>query len=161
MSIFKLAKDRAELEAHIRRNIAFSEEGGELYRQFKMEFKDADYEAGWVEYTHIVNEFEKNRYGNMHGGAIAAILDTSMGLCAYELGTGNASPTMDLQVNYIKGAHIGDELVIRAEVISCGKHAAVLRSVMRCNGEIVAIATGTNRIYSTSTPGALLFGDKK
>ena len=160
MSVFRLAKDRAELEAHMKRNIAFSEEGSELYRVFKLEFKDADYEAGWVEFTHTVNEFEKNRYGNMHGGAIAAILDTSMGLCAYELGTGNASPTMDIQINYLKGIKVGDELTIRAEVISSGKHAAVLRSTMRCGEEIKAIATGTNRIYSNSTPDALLFAKK-
>ena len=74
MSVFKLAKDRAELEVHIKRNIAFSEEGSELYRRMPLVFKDADYETGWVEFCHTVNEFEKNRYGNMHGGAIMQLL---------------------------------------------------------------------------------------
>ena len=157
MSVFKLSKNREELIENIRKYIAISEEGCELYRAFKMEVRDADYEAGWIEFTHVVNEFEKNRYGNMHGGAITAILDTSMGLAAFELGTGNASPTMDIQVNFIKGAHLGDELVIRAEVISAGKHSAVMRSVMSRNGETVAIATATNRIYSLTVPASLPF----
>ena len=157
MSVFRLSKNREELEAHMKQYIAISEEGSELYRRFKMEFKDADYEAGWVEFSHTVTEFEKNRYGNMHGGAITAILDTSMGLVAFELGTGNSSPTMDIQVNFIKGMKVGDELTIRAEVVSAGKHSAVLRTVMSCNGEITAIATGTNRLYTATVPDKLPF----
>ena len=160
MSVFKLSKNREELEANIKKYIAISEDGCELYRRFKMDFKDADYEAGWIEYTHTVNEFEKNRYGNMHGGAIAAILDTSMGLTAFELGTGNASPTMDINISYVKGVKVGEELTIRAEVISSGKHSAVLRSVMTGSGEIKAIATATNRIYSSTVPTSMPFVGK-
>ena len=157
MSVFRLAKNREELEVHVRRNIAFSEEGSELYRSVPLEFKDADYEAGWIEFSHTVNEFEKNRYGNMHGGAIAMLLDTSMGLAAYELGTGNASPTMDIQVNFIKGAHIGDLLVLRAEVLNSTKHSAVLRVQMTREGELIAFATATYRLYTTTVPDAKIF----
>ena len=160
MSVFKLSKNREELEVHMKQYIAISEESCELYRRFKMDFKDADYDAGWVEFTHVVNDFEKNRYGNMHGGAITAILDTSMGLVAFELGTGNSSPTMDIQVNFIKGMKLGDELTIKAEVISAGKHSAVLRAVMSRSGEVTAIATGTNRLYTTTVPDRLPFVTK-
>ena len=161
MSVFKLAKDRAELEVHVKRNIAFSEDGSELYRRMPLVFRDADYEAGWVEFYHTVNEFEKNRYGNMHGGAIMQVLDTSMGLAAYELGTGNASPTMDIQVNFIKGSHIGDELIVRAEVISSSKHSAVLRSQLIRDGEVMAIATATYRLYTTTVPDSKIFDTLK
>lgn len=160
MSVFKISKNREELESNIKKYIAISEDGCELYRRFKMDFKDADYEAGWIEFSHTVSEFEMNRYGNMHGGAIAAILDTSMGLTAFELGTGNASPTMDISINYVKAVHIGEDLTIRAEVISAGKHSAVLRSVMYGSGEIKAIATATNRIYSSTKPESLPFISK-
>jgi len=155
MSFFKLSKDRAELEAHIRKYIEYSENGSELYRVFKLEFKDADFEAGWVEFTHSVNDFEKNRYGNMHGGAIASILDTSMGLVAFDLGTGNASPTMDIQINYIKGVHMGEDLVIRAEVVSAGRHNAVLKAAMYGSGELKAMATANYRIYTSTAPDKL------
>ena len=161
MSVFRLAKDRAELEVHVKRNIAFSEEGSELYRRVPLVFKDADYESGWVEFYHTVGEFEKNRYGNMHGGAIMQVLDTSMGLAAYELGTGNASPTMDIQVNFIKGAKIGDELVVKAEVISTSKHSAVLRAQLSRDGEILAIATSTYRLYTTTVPDRKIFDTLK
>ena len=157
MSIFRLAKDNEELASHVKRNIAFSEEGSELYRRVPLRYKDSDYEAGWVEFSHTVCEFEKNRYGNMHGGAIAQLLDTSMGLVAYELGTGNASPTMDLQVNFIKGAHIGDELVIRSEAVNSTKHSAVLRAQMTKDGDLIAMATATYRLYTTTVPEAKIF----
>ena len=161
MSIFRLAKDNEELASHVKRNIAYSEDGSELYRSVPLKYKDSDYEAGWVEFSHTVGDFEKNRYGNMHGGAIAQLLDTSMGLTAYELGTGNASPTMDLQVNFIKGAHIGDELVIRSEALNSTKHSAVLRAQMTRGNELIAMATATYRLYTTTVPDAKIFDTLK
>ena len=157
MSVFRLSNNREELEANIKKYIAISEDGAELYRRFKLRFRDADYDAGWVEYVHTCDYFEKNRYGNMHGGVITAILDTAMGLTVFELGTGNASPTMDIQVNFIKGAHIGDELVVRAEVLSTGKHNAVMRAQMKRGEDLIAIATANYRIYTSSVPGSLPF----
>ena len=161
MSVFKLAKNREELISQIKRFIAFTEQGCELYQRFKLEIVDADYEAGWAEYVHSCTEFEKNRYGNVHGGAITALLDTAIGLTAYELGTGNASPTMNISVDFIQSIHIGDTVKIRATVLNSGKHSAVLRADMTRDGELVATATGTNRLYTTTVPTAPMFAEEK
>ena len=161
MSVFRLAKNREELLAQIKKFIAYTEQGCELYSRFKLEVTDADYEAGWAEYVHTCTEFEKNRYGNVHGGAITALLDTAIGLTAYELGTGNASPTMDIKVDFLKSVHIGDTVLIRAQVLSSGKHSAVLRADMTRDGELLATAISTNRLYTTTVPAAPMFAEKK
>ena len=68
---------------------------------------------------------------------------------------------MDIQVNFIKGAHIGDELTVRAEVISSSKHSAVLRSQMFRDGEVMAVATATYRLYTTTVPDSKIFDTLK
>ena len=157
MSLFKLPKNQEELEAHVKNNIAFSEEMGELYNRIPLFFKSADFDNNSITFLHKVGEFSKNRYGNMHGGAIAQLLDTAMGLVAYELGVGNASPTMDININYISAAHIGDELEIRAEAINRGKHNAVLRAEMKRDDVMIAFATATYRLYTSTIPEKKIF----
>ncbi len=161
MSFFKLAKNGEELKSQIERFIAYTEQGCELYSRLKLDVTDVSYEEGWAEYVHTCNEFEKNRYGNVHGGAITALLDTAIGLTAYELGTGNASPTMDIKVDFLKSVHIGDTVLIRAQVLNSGKHSAVLRADMTRDGELLATAISTNRLYTTTVPAAPMFAEKK
>lgn len=125
---------------------------GNFYSDFPMEFSGCSYEEGWVEFTHKADAFDSNRYGTVHGGVLGLYLDTAMGLAAYETGTGNPAPTMDLHINYLRPMHPGDDLIIRAEIMSAGKRTCVLRASVIVDGDVKVIATSTCRIYSDTKP---------
>ena len=152
MSPFTLSKNAAELAEHMKGYLEYINSQGNFYTYFLLEFKDCSYEEGWVEFTHKAEEFDSNRYGTVHGGVLGLFLDTAMGLAAYESGTGNPAPTMDLHTTYLRPMHPGDDLVIRAEVMSAGKRTCVLRGFVIVDGDIKVMATSTCRIYSDTKP---------
>lgn len=152
MSPFTLSKNSEELAANMKSYLDYVYSQGNFYSDFPMEYKDCSFEDGWVEFTHKADEFDTNRYGTVHGGVLGLYLDTAMGLAAYETGTGNPAPTMDLHINYLRPMHPGDELVIRAEVMSAAKRTCVLRASVAVDGDVKVIATSTCRIYSDTKP---------
>lgn len=152
MSPFTLSKNAAELADHMKGYLEYINSQGNFYTYFPMEFKDCSYEEGWVEFKHKAEDFDSNRYGTVHGGVLGLFLDTAMGLAAYETGTGNPAPTMDLHTTYLRPMLPGDELVIRAEVMSAGKRTCMLRAFVIVDGDIKVMATSTCRIYSDTKP---------
>jgi uncharacterized protein (TIGR00369 family) len=118
----------------------------------QLQYKDCGYEEGWIEFVHKATEFDINRYGTVHGGVIGLFLDTAMGLAAYETGTGNSAPTMDLHINYLRPMKAGSELVVRAEIMNAGTRTCVVRGSVLVDGEVKVIATSTCRIYSETKP---------
>ncbi len=152
MGPFRLSSNAEELAAHMRGHLAAVKVEGNFYTYFQLEYRDCGYEEGWIEFTHKATAFDINRYGTVHGGVTGILLDTAMGLTAYETGVGNWTPTMDLHVNYLKPMHPGDELVIRAEVMSAGKRTCVVRGFIFVDGELKVMANTTCRIYSDSKP---------
>ena len=152
MSPFKLSKNAAELAAHMKGYLEYINSQGNFYTDFPMEYRDCGFEEGWIEFTHKASGFDSNRYGTVHGGVLGLFLDTAMGLAAYETGTGNSAPTMDLHTTYLRPMHPGDELVIRAEVMSAGKRTCMLRAFVIVDGDIKVMATSTCRIYSDTKP---------
>ena len=159
MTPFRLSANAEELAAHMKRHLAFVDSQGSFYSYFRMEFKDCSYEEGWVEFFHKATKFDANRYGTIHGGVLGVFLDTAMGLTAYETGTGNWTPTMDLHINYLKALHPGDDMVIRAEVLSAGKRTCLVKGSIIVDGVLKVIATSTCRIYSETKPAKAALDD--
>ena len=152
MSPFSLSKNAAELAANMKKYLEFVYSQGNFYSHFPLEYKDCGFEEGWVEFIHKASDFDSNRYGTVHGGVLGLFLDTAMGLAAYESGTGNPAPTMDLHITYLRPMHPGDDLVVRAEVMSAGKRTCALRGFVIVDGDIKVMATSTCRIYSDTKP---------
>ena len=152
MSLFGLAKNNEELAQHMKKHLDFVNSIGSFYRFFKISYRDSDYDANWVEFEHRSTAFDSNRYGSVHGGVIGMFLDTAMGLAAYEAGTGNSAPTMDLHMNFLKAIRPGDDLIIRATLMNAGKRTAVVKGEVLVDGEVRVIATSTCRIYSETRP---------
>jgi len=152
MSPFTLAKNAQELAEHMKGHLEFVNSQGNFYSFFQLQYKDCGYEEGWIEFVHKATEFDINRYGTVHGGVIGLFLDTAMGLAAYETGTGNSAPTMDLHINYLRPMKAGSELVVRAEIMNAGKRTCVVRGSVLVDGDVKVIATSTCRIYSETKP---------
>lgn len=89
-----------------------------------------------------VTEEISNRHGIAHGGAISGLLDTCMGLSC--IIRGKNVVTINLNVNFIRGAKLGTTLYATAVLEHIGLTTIITES--RCcdeKGTLYAKATGT------------------
>ena len=85
-----------------------------------------------------------NRHGTVHGGAVAALVDTAMGAAVFSKFDGEQAPvTIELKVTYLEPAKLG-RLTARAEVRRAGKRITIVETeVLGEDGEMVAHGIGT------------------
>ena len=100
-----------------------------------------------VEYT--VREDMTNPVGTLHGGVASAIMDDMAGMLVYSLGAENAFTSVNLVVDFLHSARIGDVLTATAEVIRAGRNIVHVEVRIRAtDGKIVAKCT-TNLIQTS------------
>ncbi|MGE7768092.1 PaaI family thioesterase [Peribacillus sp. NPDC096540] len=78
-----------------------------------------------------------------HGGMIATLIDSGMGILANStVSEGYATVTTDIQVRYVKPA-IGNHLTCKCELIHRGNKTIIVEGkVYRDDGELCAVSTG-------------------
>jgi uncharacterized protein (TIGR00369 family) len=94
----------------------------------------------------IVLEEQHLRYGGiMHGGVATALLDTALGLAAATKAPAQHNVvTAQMNVNFIKAARAGEELIGEAQVMHSGRRTCVCRASIRTGGgELIASGSGT------------------
>ncbi|NLV17165.1 MAG: PaaI family thioesterase [Syntrophomonadaceae bacterium] len=86
----------------------------------------------------------------LHGGVIAALLDTAMGQAVVSLGK-VGTVTLDMSLNYLAPVFLGTELEAEGNVIHAGRSTAVTEAnVYDNNGKLVATSRGT--FFVTNKP---------
>lgn len=81
--------------------------------------------------------------GNVHGGALASILDHVAGAVVYPLmPQGHWGATTELKLNYVAPAQAG-QIDAEAEVLAMSNRSAVVRGELRYNERLVCAAQGT------------------
>ena len=101
-----------------------------------------------------------NSRGLIHGGLIAALSDNAMGYsCAQAMGwdTSKSLVTINLAVDFIGTAKIGQWLAIETEVIRTGSTICFAQSLIKADDVVIARANGTFRVVpkrgETVVPG--------
>lgn len=107
-------------------------------------------EPGDVEYRMIIREKHLATLNAAHGGAISALVDGALGVSALSLVCHEMKvvSTIELKLNYLKPALLGDELKAHGRVIHAGRR--ILSSECRVynqRGELMATASGTFNAY--------------
>ena len=99
---------------------------------------------GYARVSLAVAEQHLDVHGTVHGGAIATLVDVSMGEAVASTGTDGEKPvTIEIKVNYLEPGREGT-LTSTAEVRKRGKRFTVLGAeVVQHDGEVVAEAIGT------------------
>ena len=101
------------------------------------------------------DERHLNYLGGVHGGLLAALADTACFFPRPLLPSGQAATTVNLNVNYLRPAAVGDCLTARAELVHFGRRTASLTVKITDQQErLVAHGTATLLLLAASSAAA-------
>lgn len=101
-------------------------------------------EDGSLSLSYDVRPEMTNPAGILHGGALSAMLDDTIGMTVYTLGRETFFATVQLHVDFIKAAKQGETVVARSQLIKAGRqvvHADC--SLHNQTGQLLAKASST------------------
>ena len=101
--------------------------------------------GGRSELALLVDERHLRNMPILHGGVLATLLDSALGVAASSVAPANRlTVTAQLNVNFIRPAFPGERLVAVGEVRHSGRQSVVAFGEVRTEGnELVATASGT------------------
>lgn len=92
----------------------------------------------------VVAEKHCNYLGGAHGGLIATLVDTVCFFPRPLLPSGLLVTTANLNISYLRPAHVGDRLIARAELVHLGRRTASLTArVSDGAGRLIAHGSAT------------------
>lgn len=105
---------------------------------------EIDTDEGWVRIGYSLSDAHFNRYGAIHGGVIACVMDdvvaTAAGLVAQ---WGEIAPTLEMKVSYLNQAGAGAHTA-EARVVKRGKTILFLEGTLQNEaGKTIATASAT------------------
>ncbi len=103
-------------------------------------FVDCNFEEDTITISFKIAKWETNRIGILHGGITAAAFDYTMGILARFYSETNFSPTVSLEIKYIRPVELGDTLMVKAKAISKGRKVIHLTAegTIQSTGKIAA-----------------------
>ena len=104
-------------------------------------------EEGSIEVEFVVRDEMTNPLHILHGGAAASMMDDVMGMTVYMLGRENFYTTVNLSIDYLSPAKVGDTLSVKSKIIRAGKtvihitceiHNTDQKIIAKCTSNMVA-----------------------
>jgi uncharacterized protein (TIGR00369 family) len=105
---------------------------------------ELDIEDGWVKIGYTLGEPHFNRFGALHGGSIACVMDDVLAVAA-GMGAkwGEIAPTLEMKVSYLNQGGAGKHIA-EARVLKRGRQINFLEAtLMREDGKVIATSTAT------------------
>lgn len=105
---------------------------------------EIDTEVGWTKIAYELGAPHFNRFGALHGGAIACVMDDVLAVAAgLVLQWGEIAPTLEMKVSYLNQGSEGRH-VAEARVLKRGRQINFLEATLsREDGKPIATATAT------------------
>lgn len=98
-----------------------------------------------------LNQSHMGAPGIAHGGAVMTLLDSALGVHAMQhaLTKGKATSTVELKVNFLRPAKIGQTLYTETTIQSAGRSLLVMSgtAIDEETGKKIAFAVGTFNLY--------------
>jgi uncharacterized protein (TIGR00369 family) len=105
---------------------------------------EIDSETGYAKIAYELGEAHFNRFGALHGGAIACVMDDVLAVAAgLVLQWGEIAPTLEMKVSYLAQGAAGRH-VAEARVLKRGRQINFLDATLaNAAGKVIATATAT------------------
>jgi uncharacterized protein (TIGR00369 family) len=105
---------------------------------------EIDSETGFAKIAYELGEAHFNRFGALHGGAIACVMDDVLAVAAgLVLKWGEIAPTLEMKVSYLSQGAAGHHLA-EARVLKRGRQINFLEATLaNAEGKLIATATAT------------------
>ena len=105
---------------------------------------EIDSETGFAEIAYELGEAHFNRFGALHGGAIACMMDDVLAVAAgLVLQWGEIAPTLEMKVSYLSQGAAGRHIA-EARVIKRGRQINFLEATLaNAEGRLIATSTAT------------------
>ncbi len=105
-------------------------------------------DSGSIRAKVVIRKEMTNPVGKLHGGVIALIADEAIGGAVLSTGVDMFYVTVNLSIDYLQGADLGDELTIHGKVIRKGTKI-INGECYIYNNENVIIAKATSNLVAT------------
>jgi acyl-coenzyme A thioesterase 13 len=102
-----------------------------------------------IEFT--IREDMSNPIKILHGGVTAAIMDDTMGMTVASLGRDTFYTTVNLSIDYLSSAKIGDTITASTKINREGKNIVNVDCLI-VNAEGKILAKGTSNLIKTTIP---------
>ena len=105
---------------------------------------EIDSETGFARIAYELGEPHFNRFGALHGGAIACVMDDVLAIAAgLVLKWGEIAPTLEMKVSYLSQGAAGRHIA-EARVIKRGRQINFLEATLAtAEGKVIATSTAT------------------
>jgi uncharacterized protein (TIGR00369 family) len=109
------------------------------------ELLEVDAATGSVKVAYTVSDALANRFGALHGGMTAAMMDDVISLAAgLSVEWGQITPTLEMKVSYIRQGKLGARLVAVARTVRRGSTVAFIEAELSDEaGALIATASST------------------
>jgi len=109
------------------------------------ELLDVDAATGSVKVAYMVSDALANRFGALHGGMTAAMMDDVISLAAgLSVEWVQITPTLEMKVSYIRQGKLGARLVAVARTVRRGSTVAFIEAELSDEaGALIATASST------------------
>lgn len=99
-----------------------------------------------------------NALGTLHGGCTATLVDVVSSLALLSTPPHRLSVSVELNVSYLRGVKLGDDILIEARNLKSGKNLAFLEVAIKrkSDGQLVATGKHTKFIPETESSKSLL-----
>lgn len=114
-----------------------------LYHKMQIEFYSCNYEKKSLTFRFPVQKWELNHMSTMHGGMIAAVIDTTCGAIVRNISGSKSTPTINLNINYLRPAFSEDVLLVTATVDRAGRKICNVHAECKSEKTQNMIATAT------------------
>lgn len=142
-----------KLEEHMKRTIYENNvcQKDLINGMMKAESAGCSYEEGTMSFAFPVQKWQTNRVGNLHGGMIATAFDITIAALARFYAGKNFTPTVSLDIKYVRPAKEGDKVIVTARRISAGRRISQLVCEAKDSDTGKIIATGASVYLNADT----------
>lgn len=113
--------------------------------------------AGELAASFVVRQEMTNPSGILHGGIMATMLDELMGFTVFLLDDESFFASINLTIDFLASARVGDEVIGATRVIRRGRHVVNVEGTLsRADGTLIARATSNLGLAPALAPALAL-----